>query len=283
MPDLLSVSVFNSGYKPIPGGQGWDPAVQATWPATTSTLLSGRSEAVLVDALLTTVEGERLASWTQASGKVVSLVVVTHGHGDHFFGAGPTLAAFPDARLVAATQDVVDDAANQITPEYLSVWNSWFAGQFDPSPRLPTPLGGDEIEVEGHVLRVMVVGAGDGVLGTIVHVPERDLVCSGDVVYNDIHMWLWKSTNASRLAWLESIDIIAALRPQTIIVGHRDPHAPDDDAVRVLDQSRRYIEDFDAAVAGSDSATEIMDRMMLRYPTYGNPYTLFAAAASQVA
>jgi glyoxylase-like metal-dependent hydrolase (beta-lactamase superfamily II) len=99
--------VFNSGYKPIPGGPGWDPAVQATWPATTCTLISGERDAVLVDALLTIVEGKRLASWVQNSGKPPSLVFITHGHGDHFFGAGPTLAAFPDARLVAATKDIV--------------------------------------------------------------------------------------------------------------------------------------------------------------------------------
>ena len=96
-------------------------------------------------------------------------------------------------------------------------------------------------------------------------------------------MWLWRSTKASRVAWLEAIDVIAALKPQTIIAGHRDPQAPDDNAVRVLDQSRRYIEDFDAAVAQSSNPTELIDRMMQKYPTHGNPYTLFAAAASQFA
>jgi glyoxylase-like metal-dependent hydrolase (beta-lactamase superfamily II) len=283
MSDPLLVNVFNSGYKPIPGGPGWDSAVQATWPATTCTLISGGPDAVLVDALLTTAEGERLAAWVQDCGKTPSFVFITHGHGDHFFGAGPTLAAFPDARLVTATKEIVAEAASQITPEVLSVWNSWFAGQFDEHPALPAPLGADEIELEGHVLRVMTAGAGDGMIATIIHVPEIDLVCSGDVVYNDIHMWLWRSTKASRAAWLESIDVIAALKPQTIIAGHRDPRAPDDDALRVLDQSRRYIEDFDAAVTGSSNATELIDTMMQKYSTYGNPYTLFVAAATQCA
>ena len=73
------------------------------------------------------------------------------------------------------------------------------------------------------------------------------------------------------------------MKPQTIIAGHRDPGAPDDDALRVLDQSRRYIEDFDAAVTGSSNATELIDTMMRKYSTYGNPYTLFAAAATQFA
>jgi hypothetical protein len=64
MPDPLSVNVFKSGCKPIAGGPGWDPAVHATWPATTCTRISGKRDAALVDALLTTAEGKRLASCT---------------------------------------------------------------------------------------------------------------------------------------------------------------------------------------------------------------------------
>ena len=74
-------------------------------------------------------------------------------------------------------------------------------------------------------------------------------ICAGDIVYNNIHMWLWNSTPESREAWLASLDAVAAVEPAMIITGHKDPDAPDDDAIRVLGQSRRYIEDFDQAVA----------------------------------
>src|SRR6266566_1230879 len=40
MASALSIDVFNSGYKPIPGGPGWDDSIPATWPACTSTLIS---------------------------------------------------------------------------------------------------------------------------------------------------------------------------------------------------------------------------------------------------
>ena len=40
MADALSIDVFNGGYKPIPGGPGWDDHVPATWPASTSTCRS---------------------------------------------------------------------------------------------------------------------------------------------------------------------------------------------------------------------------------------------------
>jgi glyoxylase-like metal-dependent hydrolase (beta-lactamase superfamily II) len=88
MASSLSIDVFNSGYKPIPGGPGWDDRTPATWPASTSTLISGDRDALLVDALMTTSEGERLAAWVRNSGKRPRAIFVTHGHADHFFGAG---------------------------------------------------------------------------------------------------------------------------------------------------------------------------------------------------
>ena len=113
------------------------------------------------------------------------------------------------------------------------------------------------------------------------HVPDIQAVCSGDIAYNNIHMWLWNSTPDSREAWLSSLDAVAALEPSTIVTGHKDPEAPDDDATRVLDQSRRYIEDFDQAVATSSNPQEVIDLMLPKYSGYGNRYTLFTAAVSQ--
>jgi glyoxylase-like metal-dependent hydrolase (beta-lactamase superfamily II) len=281
MSSSLSIDVFNSGYKPIPGGPGWDDRTPATWPASTSTLISGGNDAVLVDALLTTNEGERLAAWVHSAGKQPQAIFVTHGHGDHFFGAGPVLDAFPDARLMASDQHVVEEARRQTTPAGMANWNSWFAGQFSQSPAVPALSGSQEYDLEGHPLAFRTVGGADGAVATIVQVPEMQAICSGDIVYNNIHMWLWKSTPSSREAWLASLDTVAALKPSTIITGHKDPDAPDDDATRVLDQSRRYIEDFDQAVATSSTPPEVIDAMLARYPAYGNQYTLFAAAHTQ--
>jgi len=281
MTSNLSVSVLNSGYRPIPGGPGWDPTEQATWPARTSTLIAGDRDAMLVDAFLTKSEGEDLAEWVSRSGKSPSTVFITHGHGDHFFGAGPTLAAYPDAQLVTLSPQVASEAGGQVGPEGMAVWNGWFAGQFDENPAVPAALTSGELEIEGHPVHLSVAGLADGVLGAIVHVPDIATVCSGDVLYNNIHMWLWNSTPDSRAAWLASMDAVASLRPDTIITGHKDPAAPDDNAARILDQSRRYLEDFDQAVARAGSAAEVIDAMMEKYAAYGNPYTLFAAAASQ--
>ena len=282
MTSSLSIDVFNSGYKPIPGGPGWDDSAPATWPASTSTLISGDRDAVLVDALLTTSEGERLAAWVQATGKRPHAIFVSHGHADHFFGAGPVLDAFPSAQLMASDQQVVDAARGQTTPQGLAIWNNWFAGQFPPSPAVPALSSSQESDLDGHPLLFRTIGRADaGMLATIVHVPDMQAICSGDIVYNNIHMWLRNSTPDSREAWLASLDAVAALEPSTIITGHKDPDAPDDNATRVLDQSRRYIEDFGRTVARSSTPREVIDAMLAKYPAYGNRYTLFAAAFSQ--
>jgi glyoxylase-like metal-dependent hydrolase (beta-lactamase superfamily II) len=277
----LTIDVFNSGYLPVNGGPGWDPGRVATWPASTATLIAGERDAMLVDALMTIDEGHQLASWIGQAGKSLTNIVITHGHGDHFFGAGPVLAAFPGARLLALNTAVVDEARLNLGPEIQQNWIGWFGDQFDHDATLPEPLGSEGIRIDEHPVHLIEVGDADGALGTVVHIPELDTVCAGDAVYNNIHMWLWNSTPASRRTWLETIDAVAALNPTTIIAGHKDPHAPDDNAARQLAQSRDYIEAFDRAVAGSTSAGELIDKMTSNFPSYGNPYTLFVAAYSQ--
>ena len=214
MAKLLSMDIFNSGYKPLPGGPGWDDRIQATWPATTSTLISGDHDALLVDALLTTSEGERLAAWVQSTGKRLQAIFLTHGHGDHFFGAGPVQDVFPDAPLIACDQQVVDEAGRQATPKGVAVWNSPFPGQLSQSPAVPGLVSSQEFDLAGYPLAFHAIGGADGALATIVHVPDLQTICSGDIVYNDIHMWLWNSTpEDSRKTWLASLDAVAAFQP----------------------------------------------------------------------
>jgi glyoxylase-like metal-dependent hydrolase (beta-lactamase superfamily II) len=281
MTSSLSINVFNSGYKPVPGAPRWDGKTPTTWPASTSTLISGDREALLVDALLTVAEGERLAEWVNGSGKQPGAILVTHGHADHFFGAGPVLDAVAGAELIASDPQVVDEAQAQTSPEQMQTWTAWFPGQVSLSPVVPTLVESPEFDIDGHPVMFRTVGGADGALGTIVHVPEEDTICAGDAVYNNIHMWLWNSTQASRRLWLESLNQIAALQPATIITGHKDPDAPDDDADRVLGQSRRYIEIFDQAVAENGTPDEVVDAMLVWYPDYGNLSTLLASAYSQ--
>jgi len=67
-------------------------------------------------------------------------------------------------------------------------------------------------------------------------------------------------------------------RPQAVHDHHRaqGSRRAHDNATRVLDQSRRYIEDFDQTVAKSSTPREVIEEMLAKYPAYGNRYTLCA-------
>ena len=122
------------------------------------------------------------------------------------------------------------------------------------------------------------VGTTDTGHSTVVHVPGLSLVVSGDVVYNQTHMWLMRSTPGTRASWVRALDAVAALEADTIVAGHRNPQAPDDDARRQTSECRRYIADFEAALERSTAPAELIDRMTTAYPDLANPYTLWVAA-----
>ncbi|MDT5044633.1 MAG: hypothetical protein QOG75_486 [Mycobacterium sp.] len=222
----LSVRVFNTGYTPVNGGPGWDARTTATWPSSTAILIAGAHDAILVDALMTSDQGRQLVSWIGGANKNLTKIVITHGHGDHFFGAGPVLRAYPAARLLALNDDVIAEGRLHLQPDILSNWIGWFGDQFDCAAAVPDKFGFEVLEVEGTPLNWLAVGGADGTPATVIHVAQLDTVCAGDAVYNNIHVWLWNSTPESRATWLATIDAVAALEPRTIIAGHKDPDAP---------------------------------------------------------
>ncbi|HZE78942.1 MAG TPA: MBL fold metallo-hydrolase, partial [Nitrososphaeraceae archaeon] len=94
--------------------------------AIASTLIYGKRDAVLVDAYMTVKQTDALVNWVAASGKNLTTIYITHGHGDHWFGIGALLDRFPNARAVA-TPDVVGVMRQHASPEILEkVWKASF-------------------------------------------------------------------------------------------------------------------------------------------------------------
>jgi glyoxylase-like metal-dependent hydrolase (beta-lactamase superfamily II) len=275
----LDFHVFAVDAKPIPSSvPGFEEALgQATWPPSTSTLIRYDNGGLLVDCLITEEEARALATWVKTLDCEPRDVYITHPHADHFLGLSEIMAAFPDAKPVALAESI-PAMEEQVSPGYMQVWNGFFPGQLSGKPVVPAPLASSTIPAGSSTATLIPVGTTDTVHSSAVHVPDLSLVVCGDVVYNQTHMWLRGSTSDSRAAWTRALDTVAALGAETIIAGHRNPMAADDDARRQLDECRRYIADFEAALERSCAPTELIDRMMAAYPDLANPYTLWVAA-----
>jgi glyoxylase-like metal-dependent hydrolase (beta-lactamase superfamily II) len=61
------------------------------WSSISSILIYGERDPVLVDTPTTATQATALADWVEESGKNLTTIYATHGHGDHFFGNGTLL------------------------------------------------------------------------------------------------------------------------------------------------------------------------------------------------
>jgi glyoxylase-like metal-dependent hydrolase (beta-lactamase superfamily II) len=246
------------------------------WVANSSTLIAGERDAVLVDAFLTTEHSRTLVDWVVASGKNLTAVYVTHGHGDHFFGLPLLLERFPRAKALA-TAEVVKAMRAQLAPEMLDgFWRKLFPGQIPEHQRVAEPLDGNELELEGHKLVAIDTGWTDTACSTSLHVPSQGLIVAGDVVYNGIHPYLAETDTQSRLKWIAALDKLEALKPTTVIAGHKKPENGDDPGD--IGRTRQYLRDFNRLDETTTTARELYDAMLELHPDRANPGSLWTGA-----
>jgi glyoxylase-like metal-dependent hydrolase (beta-lactamase superfamily II) len=246
---------------------------------TTSTLLVGREEAVLIDAQHLKPDVQELGDLVEETGRQLTTIYITHGHADHWYGIDELVHRFPRARPVALPGVVAWIEENE---ELMAAqWSAMFGDRVALPTTRPSVLEGSTLALEDHEVNVLELGQGDIAPSTAVHVPALGLVVPGDVVYNRIHAMLGFVDPEQSQDWLRSIDKVDELHPSSIVAGHRHPDAPHTEPARMIHETRQYILDFEAAAATSASADELTSMMSERYPDFGNPWTLLFSAVSR--
>src|SRR6476659_4365265 len=240
----LSSDVYVAPMRPYNSPDHLGEGDVATWAPSSSTLISGPTEGILIDALLTFENADNIAAWAKSFGNKITGVYITHGHGDHWLGLARLLQHFPAARGYAAPEVVARAAWEADIDQATKYWTSRFPGELPETPVVPEVLNSDEILVDGQVVNLIHVGQGDVEGSTIFHVPSADAVIACDVVYNNVHMMMYEADEAKREAWTASIEAVAALNPKIVVAGHKSAGASD--LPENLAASRRYLHDFTA-------------------------------------
>jgi glyoxylase-like metal-dependent hydrolase (beta-lactamase superfamily II) len=268
---FVTTQIPQSGRGPLPDGS------TRMWSPITSTLIMGRHDAVLIDPPLTTTQAAEVGDWIVASGRELRQIYITHGHGDHWFGAIPLLQRFPGV-IVAATKGTAELMKTQNEPQFRAdFWDRVFPGQVPAGQLEVTVVDERGFELDGVALVPVEVGHTDTDATTMLHVPEMGLLVAGDVVYNGVHLYLTESGGVTGIdEWLAALDNAEALNPAIVIAGHKDPRAFDNPSQ--IQATRRYLTDARRLLESSESAEVFYEAMLRLHPNRLNPGALWGAA-----
>jgi glyoxylase-like metal-dependent hydrolase (beta-lactamase superfamily II) len=247
------------------------------WSPITSTLIMGRHDAVLIDPPLTTSQAAEVGDWIAASGRRLRQIYITHGHGDHWFGAIPLVQRFSGV-TVRATGGTVKLMQAQNDPDFRAAfWDRVFPGQL-PTGELDVSIVDEHgFELDGVALVPVEAGHTDTDATTMLHVPDMGLLVAGDVVYNGVHLYLTESGGITGIdEWLTALDIAEALRAATVVAGHKDPRAYDNPSQ--IQATRRYLTDARRLLESAVSADEFYQEMLRLHPHRINSGALWGAA-----
>lgn len=225
-------------------------------------LIEGEKDAVLVDAPFTRADAYRTVAMVLDSGKHLTTIFVTHDHPDHFFAMEVLQDAFPDAKIVA--HPVVAADIWRSLPFKVKRWGPMLGANGPRHPTAPAALEGDTILLEGKELKVIGPVQGDHVHATALWAPSIKALFAGDLVYNQMYLWMGEHDAAAIAGWGKALDQLAALGPVMVVPGHSKPGLPND--ASGLDFSRKYIAEWPRLVAASKDSADLRARVQKAFP-----------------
>ena len=264
----IDLDVYTCEALELPNGGIFSP--------TTSTLITGDTQAILVDTQYRETDVLEVIRRIEASGKTLTTIFITHGHFDHYFGLEMLLAQFPYARAVATPAVAAYIAGNHSAERNFAT--SLVGIHAVDNTLVPQPLESDTLQLDDTLFRVIDLEQADIAPTSIVHIPSIGAVIAGDAIYNGVNPFLAASAPADWPKWVASVDRIAALNPTTVVAGHKSPVR--DDAASCIGETRDYLAQFIEFFGTSADSRELVKRMQELYPDHLNPSALVMSAVT---
>jgi glyoxylase-like metal-dependent hydrolase (beta-lactamase superfamily II) len=218
-------------------------------------------EILLIDTQLIKPEVEKFIEMVKGLEGKVTTIYITHPHPDHVMGAQWLVAAFPEAKLVAAapTVEILKASADKTLAFMKS--KDYFGGALKDvlaeKAVIPEALAGDTIKVGSTELKVLSFADAEARTQHPVFEPKTGSLFTGDLAYNNVHAWL-KDTPPAK--WIEALEELKKLGVKQVYPGHGEPGGPE-----ILDATLQYLQDFDAAVKASKNQKELVANVVAKH------------------
>lgn len=251
----------------------YNPAEKAVFPVS-SELITGKHDAVLIDAQFQRNDAEALVQKIKASGKQLTTVYISHSDPDYYFGLDVIKAAFPEAKIVASAPTV--KAIKASMQGKLAYWGPILKHNAPASLVVPEVLKGDHLTLEGQPLQIKGLN-GPAPERSYVWIPSLKAVVGGVVVSSGIHVWVADTQSPkSRQDWLATLNGIEALKPATVIPGHYLGEVPS--GTQAVTFTADYLKSFEEQTAKAKDSAALIDAMQKAWPQLAEPASLEMSA-----
>ncbi|MEF1242020.1 Vmh family MBL fold metallo-hydrolase [Vibrio campbellii] len=240
----------------------YNPGENAIFPAS-SVFVSGEKELMLFDAQFSVKDGKKLVEQIKKSGKELSMIYISSGDPDYYFGLEPIVAAFPGVKVVAS--EAVVKHIERTKDAKLAYWGPILKEEAPSKIVVPTVLNDTTLTLEGKRIEVKEINTHDAYLW----VPSEETVFGGVSVYSGVHVWMADTqSKQERTQWSQSLERMKALKPKTVIPGHYLGDMPQ--GVEGVQFTMNYIADIEQTLDKSSklSSSEISAAMKAKYPQF---------------
>ncbi|WP_027015954.1 MBL fold metallo-hydrolase [Comamonas composti] len=232
----------------------------------TSTLVSGPTQAIVVDSGFTRADALRIAANVLDSGKQLTHVLISNADPDYYFGAQTLKQLFPQAKFVAPV--AVREKIQAGLDGKLAFWSPKMganAPQALPAGSLlPEPLQEGSLSVDGQALEIR------GTTGPLAHrpyvwIPSLQAIVGNVSVFGNMHVWTADTrTDTERRAWIAQLDEMKALKPRVVVPGHMQPGTALDG--KSIDFTRGYLVRFETALKKGHTSADVIKSLEQAYP-----------------
>jgi glyoxylase-like metal-dependent hydrolase (beta-lactamase superfamily II) len=228
-------------------------------------LLSGAREAILIDGGFSLPDGRAVVEAIRASGKTLTTVYISQSDPDYYFSLGPIKAAFPQARVIAASATLAAIKAN--VEKKLAAWGPQLK---ENGPQgmadivFPEAYDGPALQLEGHTIEILPATGLDN--RRTLWVPSLQALFGGVLVFSGLHVWTADTpTPQARAAWVKNLEALAARQPAVVVPGHMAVGAATD--VTAIHYTREYLLAFEEEQARAADSKALIAAMQRRYPS----------------